>query len=153
MYYRILVALASLWSLHIWAGDAGQGDLLGPVSSAQILAIPEFREAFQGYDPEQPAAADLAAVNGIQLVVLFGSWCHDSAREVPRLLKSLPATRGVTTQFIAIDRDKAEPRALVESYQLRYTPTVIALRGGVEVGRIIEQPEGSWLSHLARLAR
>ena len=76
---------------------------------------------------------------------MFGTWCHDSKREVPRMLRILDSA-GVGTEqisLIGVDINKAEPKGREKLYNLRNTPTLILLKNGKEVGRIIERPNVS----------
>ncbi|WP_166838506.1 hypothetical protein [Rheinheimera pleomorphica] len=97
----------------------------------------------------------MQALSGTSLVVLFGSWCHDSEREVPRLLKLIDQS-GVeleSLQLQGVDRRKQHPENLHNQFALRYTPTIIVLRDGNELGRIIEKPQRSLAADLAALAK
>ena len=76
---------------------------------------------------------------------MFGTWCHDSKREVPRMLRILDSA-GVGTEqisLIGVDINKTEPKGREKLYNLRNTPTLILLKNGKEVGRIIERPNVS----------
>jgi thioredoxin 1 len=85
------------------------------------------------------------------LVVLFGTWCHDSVREVPRLLKLLDVS-GVKLKSLSlhgVNYNKQEPNNLHRQYDLRYSPTIILLQGDAELGRIVEKPMASLGEDLA----
>lgn len=141
-------ALIGLWlSIAAHADDS----LLGMLTEQQILSVQSFKVSWQGHELPVADEEDLVALHGLHLVVLFGFWCHDSEREVPRLIKTLAQARLASVQYIAVDRNKKAPGDLHQRYDLKYTPTVILLDGTQEIGRIIEQPEGDWLSHLAKL--
>lgn len=141
--------------LCLWLPAAVLADdsLLGVVSEQQILSVQPYADNWQDAVLPEPDPDDLAALQDLTLVVLFGFWCHDSEREVPRLIKALAQAPFSSVQYIAVDRDKKAPGDLHLRYGLRYTPTAILFDGEREIGRIIEQPEGDWLSHLARLQR
>ncbi|WP_293747188.1 thioredoxin [uncultured Paraglaciecola sp.] len=124
----------------------------GIISAAQLMAdYPQFRAIYEQY---QPSASEITAVNvvsGKSLVVLFGTWCHDSEREVPRLLKLLDLS-GVDLANLSlhgVNYNKQDPTNLHQKYDLRYTPTFILLQGEEELGRIIEKPVTSLGEDLA----
>ncbi len=119
-------------------------DVVGLTSREAIEeALPTWREAIAAADPEVETARALAAVTpGAQVDVFLGTWCGDSRREVSRLfvalaLASETAPLPFTIRFIGVDRAKVAP-GLSEGVDLRYVPTIIVRREGVEVGRIVE---------------
>jgi hypothetical protein len=78
----------------------------------------------------------------MSLLVLFGTWCHDSEREVPRLLKLLDLS-DVELESLSlhgVNYNKQEPNNLHRQYDLKYSPTIILLQGEDELGRIVEKP-------------
>jgi thiol-disulfide isomerase/thioredoxin len=113
---------------------------LGDISHAELLERHEvFRRNYTEYvtpEPIEGLPADLA------VQILFGTWCHDSEREVPRMLKLLKAS-GVKQEnisLIALDIRKEEPEGRAKALDVRFTPTFIFLTGGTEMGRIVERP-------------
>ncbi len=127
------------------------GYAIGEISQAQLLkGYPVFAKQYQGYVPAQ---AELSAANNlsedITLKVFFGSWCHDSEREVPRLLKSF-SKANLDIELIGLDTQKQDPQGLAKQFGVKYTPTIIVYKQGVEVGRIIERPELTLAQDIAR---
>jgi thioredoxin 1 len=125
----------------------------GEISASQLITdYPQFRAAYEQY---QPSSAEIAAVNslsGKSVVVLFGTWCHDSEREVPRLLKLLDLS-GVELESLSlhgVNYNKQEPTNLHRQYDLKHSPTIILLQGEDELGRIVEKPVVSLGEDLAR---
>ena len=114
--------------------------LVGKVSPEKLfLTHPRFARV---YDRFQPDAGALQLPEDVHVLVFFGTWCHDSEREVPRLLKLLEA-QGLSEEkltLIALDYRKREPEGRAAQFKVRYTPTAIFMRDDVEVGRIIERP-------------
>lgn len=129
-------------------------DVIGLIDSQALLAqFPQFNEQYQNY---QPTAVELQAIKRIEgktLVVLFGTWCHDSVREVPRLLKSLALAQVNLDrlQLLGVDTSKQLPGAEQQAYDLRYTPTFIVFEENRELGRIIERPTATLAEDLAAL--
>ena len=113
---------------------------LGDISQAQLLERHEmFKRNFDAY--EVTAGIDGLPAD-LKVKILFGTWCHDSEREVPRMLKLLAAS-GVKEEnisLISLDIRKEEPEGRAKALDVRFTPTFIFLLGDIELGRIIERP-------------
>lgn len=91
------------------------------------------------------------SIQKITITIVFGSWCSDSQREVPRLLmllKSLdyPMDR---LKIIAVNRQKKVPQMDISDLYVEYVPTFIFYKGKYEVGRIIEQASESLETDMA----
>jgi hypothetical protein len=117
---------------------------VGPVSlQALLAATPSW-----GRDAAGPEAAPEAAVvellaaapSGWSLETVYGAWCSDSAREVPRLLRILDilGERAPPATWVAVDRAKREPADVIARLRIERVPTIIVRRSGREVGRIVE---------------
>ena len=92
-------------------------------------------------------------LNGISVKILFGTWCHDSQREVPRLLQLLN-TLNIQENYIhliGLNYLKNEPLDRGKSFQIRKTPTFVFLRNQKEIGRIVEMPEISLEADLLKI--
>ena len=78
----------------------------------------------------------------IKVLIFFGTWCHDSKRELPRVLKILQSYElsENNLELIAVGPDKKEPLGRATKLNLIYTPTIIFFRESKEIGRIIEKP-------------
>jgi len=126
--------------------------LTGAISASQLISeYPQFRAAYQQYQPSPAEIAAVKSLSGKSLIVLFGTWCHDSEREVPRLLKLLDVS-GVKLQSLSlhgVNYNKQEPTNLHQQYDLKYSPTIVLLQGETELGRIVEKPVTSLGEDLA----
>ena len=120
----------------------GANELLtGDIKVAQLFgAHPGFAQGYETFEPEP-----LELPEDLTVWLFFGTWCHDSQREVPRLLKLLGAAGlgDENLRLIGLDYRKREPRGRAAEFNVRYTPTAIFIRGDVEVGRIVERPNTS----------
>lgn len=120
------------------------GEILGLTSRVEIESeLPAWRDAIAASTFDHDAADRLASVApGAEVDVFLGTWCGDSRREVSRLFRALAQAESVgalpfTIRFIGVDRAKTAP-GFTESAGLRYVPTIVVRRGGVELGRIVE---------------
>ena len=81
-----------------------------------------------------------------EIVLFLGTWCGDSKRQVPRMLKILDAAKFPEDQLrlIALDRRKETykqgPNGEEKGWNIKRVPTLILLKKGKEVNRIIERP-------------
>ncbi|WP_252736012.1 thioredoxin [Aestuariibacter sp. A3R04] len=118
-------------------------DATGEISQQQLLShYPAFKDSYNAYTPSDSEVSAIASLQGYTVLVLFGSWCHDSEREVPRLLKTLDTSGqdNIDIQLIAVNRQKRDPQGIALSHELKYTPTFILMQGNKELGRVIEKP-------------
>jgi len=115
--------------------------LVGEIRQTSLFdAHPSFRGGYEAFE-----AKPLELPQDTSVWLFFGTWCHDSQREVPRLLKLLEAA-GLgeeSLKLIGLDYRKREPGGRASEFNVRYTPTAVFMRGGVEVGRIVERPTTS----------
>ena len=115
--------------------------LVGDITPHKLLGTyPSFRGGYETFE-----VRPLNLPEDTSVLLFFGTWCHDSEREVPRLLKLLE-TAGLSEDkltLIALDYRKREPEGRATEFNVRYTPTAVFMREGVEVGRIVERPNMS----------
>ena len=96
----------------------------------------------KGYDNYVPLQLSTLKYDDINVVVFFGTWCHDSKRELPKALKIFNkiGINDENIELIAVGLDKKEPLGRAAKLNIMYTPTLIFFRGSKEIGRIIEKP-------------
>ncbi len=145
-------AFISLLSLSAQADDFA----LGVVSEAKLLndfSVFETNfEAFSVSEQEQELIAQWPKT--LKIDIYFATWCHDSEREVPKLLKLLKANKHINVTLIALDYQKTDPQDLAINNNIKYTPTIIIYRDEIkkeELGRIIERPNKSLVQDIAQL--
>jgi thiol-disulfide isomerase/thioredoxin len=130
------------------AEEAADGVLVGPITREQVEAShPDWVQAEVAASPDAEAAHGLAGVPpGAEVTVFLGTWCGDSAREVPRLWRSLDeagASVPFQLHYVGVDREKKQPAAPIANFEIEFVPTFIVSREGREVGRIVEHaPHG-----------
>jgi len=84
-------------------------------------------------------------INEINITVILGTWCDDSHREVPRLIKILDYAgfNFDKLNLFAVDHDKKAGTENIDAYGVKFVPTIIFFDKDEEIGRIIETPEAS----------
>jgi hypothetical protein len=129
-------------------------DKFGVISSEDLLSqYPEFAAEFQAYQASEQEISAIRKIRGKSLLVLFGTWCHDSEREVPRLLKLLAQSQVQVGELklVGLNYHKQDDEGLHRRFKVRYTPTIILLDGEKELGRIVEKPIVSLSEDLAAM--
>jgi len=141
----VIVSLLIL-SAYLFAQDKA---FVGVIDAKTLYTnYDNFSEEYNDYTVIETDVTLLKSINRpITIKALFGTWCHDSMREIPRLNKLLLAANNpnISTTLIAVDRNKT----IDESYNLQYTPTIIIYRDNNEIGRIIETPTKSIAQDIA----
>lgn len=116
----------------------------GPITEEQIYDwVPIWRSLRDAYTPDPVAVASLKRIDRpTQLVVAFGTWCGDSKRNLPRLLKTLSVAQNqqISLRLVAVNRGFTAPLSFIDERELTNVPTIIAERDGHELGRIVENP-------------
>lgn len=166
---KLFSALALVWLLPLFAvstgctstgsnpSDPGSEVLVGVAQRSDIeAAVPDWVRFQVGSEIDTDDARALASVPpGAEVTVYLGTWCSDSAREVPRLWRALDETGGLVPfeiTWVGVGEEKKEPADLLAGVNLRYVPTFVVRRDGREVGRIVEEsPHGIETDLLALL--
>lgn len=81
----------------------------------------------------------------ISIKIIFGTWCSDSRREVPRFLKLIDELKIDSTKLtlICVDRNKNADGINLQNLVIDLVPTFIIYKDEKEIGRIIETPKVS----------
>jgi thiol-disulfide isomerase/thioredoxin len=99
--------------------------------------------------PDASAVAAIAAgADGATVLLVVGTWCPDSRREVPRFLAIMDAAgiRESQLTMVGVDRTKKDAEGLTEKWGITRVPTFVFLRNGQEIGRVVERtPAGATL--------
>jgi thiol-disulfide isomerase/thioredoxin len=144
----ILVLTCIPFVLYSQAKDP---DILGVCSVGTLASEPYsawYSKGFSEYNPNALVLADLKKKNlsRYKVTIVFGSWCGDSKREVPRMTKLLSQLNVGEDRIKLIGVDdsiavyKQAPGGLVEGLGVYRVPTLIVYDGEAEVGRIVEYP-------------
>ena len=142
--YRIICTCLLATVIAAWPAGAEEYRYhVGDITRAQLFeAYPAFQSQYSRYEVGDVPSI---TVSEFHVQVLFATWCHDSEREVPRLLKILE-TAGVESsamELVALDFKKSEPAGRAALQGLKYTPTFVFSVAGEEIGRVVERPDES----------
>ena len=85
------------------------------------------------------------SINDMGITIVMASWCPDSQREVPRMIKVLEALDYPMemVKIIAVNRQKEVPNIDLSAMEIKYVPTFIFYKDNEELGRIVEMPKQS----------
>lgn len=126
----------------------GNEILVGKVSYAQMVQYTEawFNKENDFYRINEERLEKIKPLlKDKRVVLIMGTWCEDSQREVPGMMKILNQAGFNTTEMeiIAIDEDKRTKEGLEKAYNLAYIPALIFFEGEKEINRIVEFPINS----------
>lgn len=150
--FSFIFSLTVLMLIGVGASHAEDSPkLLGRCTVEQLAQAPFaewFDAGYAGYTPHTEVLEALrdADTAGLEIEIFFGTWCGDSKREVPRLLKLLDALAfpARAVHLVAVDREagmlKRSPGGEEQGLEIYRVPTVVVRRGGVEVARMVEYP-------------
>lgn len=130
--------------------ENGQKFLVGEITK-KGLSLPAYESwytsNFKNYTPNEPIISKIKEeLKGYQVLAFLGTWCGDSKREVPRLLRILETADFPEAQLkiVALDKRKGKykqsPTGEEWGLQILRVPTFILYKNGREVNRIIESP-------------
>ena len=126
----------------------GNEILVGKVSYAQMVQYTEawFNKEYDFYRINEERLEKIKPLlKDKRVVLIMGTWCEDSQREVPGMMKILNQAGFNTAEMeiIAIDEDKRTKEGLEKAYNLAYIPALIFFEGEKEINRIVEFPINS----------
>jgi thiol-disulfide isomerase/thioredoxin len=102
-----------------------------------------FEEYYSAYEPDRTVTNELKPrQEGIEILIVLGSWCSDSQEQVPRFFKILDIIRfnKKSVQIVAVNSSKEGGTVDLVNYNIQNVPTFVIFRKGREIGRIIEKP-------------
>lgn len=126
--------------------------LLGNQLKDQFLKVPYadwYVKEHTEYAMDQQAIAQLKKdkINSYNITVFMGTWCEDSHRDFPRLMRILEEVKYPESKLtiIAVNRKKESPTGDEGRYNVQKVPTIIVEKYGKEIGRIIEMPSTGYI--------
>jgi thiol-disulfide isomerase/thioredoxin len=142
----LFISLDATTNMPNKSSDVGDISIKGLFESNQ-----EFQENYSEYNSN--SLLDFSLFRDVEIFVLFGTWCHDSKREVPRFLKLLSDSKVSENQInlIGLNFMKNDFQDRGKKFKIKKTPTFVILRNQVEIGRIVERPEISLEADLLKI--
>lgn len=142
----------------IFDNNAGQLILVEEINRQGLKQEPFinwFAKGYEEYEPDQEVVNELLAIDPseIQIILVLGTWCGDSKREVPHFFRILDeiAFPEENLQMIAVNRLKEAENFSMEKLGITHVPTFIIVNDGFETGRIVEFPEESLEKDLLKI--
>lgn len=103
-----------------------------------------FDTGYLAYKPQEEYTSRLQHMkDSVAIIVVYGTWCSDSRREMPRFWKVIDSAQFPADHvtMIAVDRTMQLPPGIKDQYTITNVPTFIVYFRGMEIGRIIESPK------------
>lgn len=103
-----------------------------------------FIKAYDAYEPDEKVLKELKkALKKHTIKVFMGTWCPDSRRETPKLLKLLDEAgfKDKDIEIYAMNRSKSTDENYEKDLNVDFVPTIIFFnKKGEEVNRFVEFP-------------
>lgn len=139
-------------------------DVLGACTVEQLLKEPYASWYTQNFSAYKPNAAVLAQLGKTDLSkysmkIFFGSWCGDSKRELPRMIKVLEQLSFKKSNIALIGVDdslavyKQSPQREEAGQYIYRVPTFVIYKGEQEIARIVESPAETLERDLLKIFR
>ena len=105
-----------------------------------------FESNYESYKPNEKVLAEIKnhlSENDFNIEIYLGTWCPDSRREFPRMIKILNESDFDMDQLkiVGVDRDKVVPEISDEKREelnVNHVPTIIFYKDGREINRFVE---------------
>ncbi|MEP6584591.1 MAG: thioredoxin family protein [Ginsengibacter sp.] len=85
--------------------------------------------------------------DNVNIVIFGGTWCEDTHFVLPKFFEIQEASGFPEDRitFYAVDRNKKTTGTIAEDYHVTNVPTIIVMKDGKEVGRVVEYGKtGKW---------
>lgn len=130
----------------------GNKILLGTQTISQFKKEPYsqwYSEKYDEYETDKEILKELKKrhLNRYKIRVFVGTWCGDSKREFPRLMKILDELNYPEKKLtiVGVNTKKESPDGEATHKVISRVPTIIVERYDKEIGRIIEMPETGYI--------
>ena len=141
--------------------ENGQTFMVGKINLDGLSTAPYdqwFQKGKDDYGVDQ-TLVDLfkKELKTYHIQLFLGTWCGDSRRETPRIIKILEAAEFPMEQMeiVALDRRKEQykksPTGEEKGLKIIKVPTLIFFKEGKEVNRIVESPLESLEEDMAQI--
>lgn len=128
----------------------GKPMLIGTCTQSALKKDPFkewFNKNYTGYNVNDTVTSTIKPLIGGKTFLLFmGTWCGDSKREIPRMLKVMKncGVKRSQIKLVMVDNHdstyKQSPGHEEKGLNIHRVPTMIVYAGNNELGRIVESP-------------
>ena len=151
LFFCLAIILASITNVTAQTQfevglDSDGSKLLKGIISRDILQKDTsftkwYKENLKGYTADPKALSALKQqADSLEFLVFMGTWCEDSHFVIPKFFTLIDQSgfpkEKVT--MIAVDRNKKTIAHLSEALNVQNVPTIIVMKKGKELGRVIE---------------
>ncbi len=141
----VAILLLTILTAQVSAQEKFKKEKTGKLSLKTFTTDTEFKKWFvKGYDAYKPDPAIIKRLStelaGKKIVVVMGTWCSDSQREIPHLIKVTDLAHFDQKSIVIYGTDRKKKRpGVVGKYHVTLVPTIIVFdERGKELGRINE---------------
>lgn len=115
--------------------------------------LPEWEKAALAYKPAPEAVEALKKAAPARIEAIFGSWCADSYDHLPPLIAAWrqAANPRLELVLIGVGRGRIDPEGIIPRRAIERFPTVVVVRDGEEIGRVVETPAATMEVDVARI--
>ena len=125
--------------------DKNGGKIFKGIISREVLqsdtSFTWYAQNLKDYSPDPVALAGLIKnADSLELLTFMGTWCEDSNFIIPKFYTLVDAA-GFSREritLIGVDREKKTLSHLAEAMNIKNVPTIIVMKNGKEIGRVIE---------------
>jgi hypothetical protein len=137
----------------------GQEKILKGIINRDLIAndttFKWYKSNQAGYKPNEEAIKAFNTKAGaVQLIVFGGTWCVDTKYILPKLfaLTDAASFSQDNITLLGVDRAKKTISHLSEALGVINVPTIIVMKGGKELGRVVEYGKtGAWDKELGEI--
>ncbi len=153
----IFTAMAQNEEEEVMLDEEGEEMLVGPGQLNDLRVMPYkawFKAEYDAFKPDvSPLVPYKEDMMSAQIIVVMGTWCEDSRREVPRLVKIFHSLHlFLEPKIIFVDEEKDDPAGQAKALGVKYVPTIIFRnKKGEEMGRIVESPDVDLVSDILKI--
>lgn len=140
----VLTAQMAMSQTEVSRDAEGNKVLKGFVTKQELATDSTFKwfaENQQGYIPDQNALKALRAnKDSINILAFGGTWCGDTKFILPKFFVLADAA-GLSQDritLLGVDHNKKTIQHLSEAFNIENVPTIIVLKNGKEIGRVVE---------------
>ncbi len=137
--------------------EEGTPFIVGKINRSNLLTYKHsqwYKKEYDFFKLDQEWIAQMQPyTDGVSYQLFLGTWCEDSQREVPGMLKILDGL-GVQAQgnvFYAVDEEKHTLENYEDGLDIVQIPTLILYKEGKEMNRIVEFPVESLYKDMAKI--